>query len=208
MSCPLLALRLGKYWFLCPMRLCCTSEDEWNGFIAIWFLLLKQANNGKTLEYGDRSTVTIYTQNDNYSQYYVLWARCVLLGLFFQSATSSAADQLLILLLAWRAGPSPIPPSWVDPISLRVQAPTCFLIGYRFRIFLYVYDQNGPLAPILRQRWCSLMYDVYLTCIDDDGSCIMGLKLLGTLFDPCRLAYLTYTSNDCVRPRLIMNFPT
>ncbi len=32
--------------------------------------------------------------------------------------------------------------------------------------------------------------------------------LLGTLFDPCRLAYLTYTSNDCVRPHLTMNFPT
>jgi hypothetical protein len=32
--------------------------------------------------------------------------------------------------------------------------------------------------------------------------------LFGTLFDPCRLAYLTYTSNDCVRPHLTMNFPT
>jgi hypothetical protein len=32
--------------------------------------------------------------------------------------------------------------------------------------------------------------------------------LLGTLFDPCRLAYLTYTLNDCVRPLLTMNFPT
>ncbi len=32
--------------------------------------------------------------------------------------------------------------------------------------------------------------------------------VLGTLFDPCRLAYLTYTSNDCVRPLLTMNFPT
>jgi hypothetical protein len=32
--------------------------------------------------------------------------------------------------------------------------------------------------------------------------------LLGTLFDPCRLAYLTYTLNDCVRPHLTMNFPT
>jgi hypothetical protein len=25
----------------------------------------------------------------------------------------------------------------------------------------YVYDGNRPLAPILRQRRCSLMYDVY-----------------------------------------------
>ncbi len=26
---------------------------------------------------------------------------------------------------------------------------------------LYAYDSNRPLAPILRQRWCSLLYDVY-----------------------------------------------
>ncbi len=40
---------------------------------------------------------------------------------------------------------------------------------YWFRISLYVIDRNRPLAPILRQRWCSLMYDVYLTCIDGDA---------------------------------------
>jgi hypothetical protein len=39
-------------------------------------------------------------------------------------------------------------------------------------------------------------------------TCSYGTILLGTLFDLCRLAYLTYTSNDCVRPRLTMNFPT
>ncbi len=32
---------------------------------------------------------------------------------------------------------------------------------YWFRISLYVYDRNRPLAPILRQRRCSLIYDVY-----------------------------------------------
>jgi hypothetical protein len=37
-----------------------------------------------------------------------------------------------------------------------------------FRISRYIYDCNRPLAPILRQSRCSLMYDVYLTCIDDD----------------------------------------
>ncbi len=26
---------------------------------------------------------------------------------------------------------------------------------------MYVYDHNRPLAPIVRQRRCSLMYDVY-----------------------------------------------
>jgi hypothetical protein len=39
---------------------------------------------------------------------------------------------------------------------------------YWFQISLYVSDRNRPLAPILRQRWCSLMYDVYLTCINGD----------------------------------------
>jgi hypothetical protein len=39
---------------------------------------------------------------------------------------------------------------------------------YWFRISLYVYDRNWPLAPILIQRLCSLMYDVYVTCIDGD----------------------------------------
>jgi hypothetical protein len=35
-----------------------------------------------------------------------------------------------------------------------------------------------------------------------------GTWMLGTLFDPCRLAYLTYTSNDSVRPPPAMNFLT
>jgi hypothetical protein len=39
---------------------------------------------------------------------------------------------------------------------------------YWFRISLYVYDRSRPLAPILKQRRCSQMYDVYLTCIDGD----------------------------------------
>ncbi len=39
---------------------------------------------------------------------------------------------------------------------------------YWFWISLYVYDRNRPLAPILRQRRCCLMYDIYLTCIDGD----------------------------------------
>ncbi len=32
----------------------------------------------------------------------------------------------------------------------------------------YVYDGNRPLAPILRQRRCSLMYDVYWLALDND----------------------------------------
>jgi hypothetical protein len=52
-------------------------------------------------------------------------------------ASSSAADQLLILLPAWRAGLS-IPPSRVEPISLRVQAPSCFFVSYRTTILIYL----------------------------------------------------------------------
>ncbi len=40
-------------------------------------------------------------------------------------------------------------------------------IGYIYPF--YVYDGNRPLAPILRQRRCSLMYDVYsIDFLDDD----------------------------------------
>jgi hypothetical protein len=45
--------------------------------------------------------------------------------------SSSADDQLLILLSAWGAGTSPIPPSWADPISLRLQIPLLFSVGYK-----------------------------------------------------------------------------
>ncbi len=40
----------------------------------------------------------------------------------------------------------------------------------------YVYDCNRPLAPILRQRWCSLMYDVYWLALDDDEIEIPGIQ--------------------------------
>jgi hypothetical protein len=70
--------------------------------------------------------ITVYIQNGSFSQW--LHTLCngssCHAGLLFQSswllhesvAPSSAADQLLILLPAWRAGPSSIPPSRVDPI--------------------------------------------------------------------------------------------
>ncbi len=47
--------------------------------------------------------------------------------------SSSAGDQLLILLSPWGAGPSPIPPTRVDPISLRLQAPSHFFVGYNYK---------------------------------------------------------------------------
>jgi hypothetical protein len=43
---------------------------------------------------------------------------------------SSAGDPLVILLPAWRAGPSPIPPTRVDPISLGFQAPSYLSVRY------------------------------------------------------------------------------
>ncbi len=48
---------------------------------------------------------------------------------------------------------------------------------YWFRISHYVYDCNRPLAPIRRQRQCSLMYDVCLTCIDDDDEQVLHVLL-------------------------------
>jgi hypothetical protein len=59
--------------------------------------------------------------------------------IFFQSslslheavASSSAGDQLLILFPAWGAGPSPIPPTRVDPISLRLHEPSRFSVGHK-----------------------------------------------------------------------------
>jgi hypothetical protein len=70
---------------------------------------------------------------------------CCHTGLVFQSSwlphesvvSSSAADQLLILLTAWRAGPTPIPLPRVDPISLRVHASSRSLVSYTF------IDYNG-----------------------------------------------------------------
>jgi hypothetical protein len=81
--------------------------------------------------------------------------------------------------------PSPSLSSWISSTDIVSEVPqwsyqlvlrnSClavcllFRLGeYWFRISCYVYDPNRPLAPILRQSRCSLMCDVYLTCIDDD----------------------------------------
>ncbi len=85
----------------------------------------------------------IYIQNGNYSQY--LRTLCTMgplchAWLFFPSslllhkavASSSAGDQLFILFPALRARTSPIPPTWVDPISLRLQAPSHFSVKHKY----------------------------------------------------------------------------
>jgi hypothetical protein len=115
-----------------------------NGFIAIWFILLKQSKQGGEIQNMMLwNIIAVYIQNGHYLQW--LHTLCTMgpschARLFFQSswslhesvAPSSAADQLLILLPAWRARPSPIPPSQVDPISLRVQAPSRSFVGYNY----------------------------------------------------------------------------
>ncbi len=55
--------------------------------------------------------------------------------------------------------------------------------------------------------WPFLQGSTTVPCCKSTDPCFNPV-VLGTLFDPCRLAYLTYTSNDCVRPHLTMNFPT
>jgi hypothetical protein len=47
-----------------------------------------------------------------------------------------------------------------------------------------------------------------LACVLHCANCFGIHSVLGTLFDPCRLAYLTYTSNDSMRPPLAVNFLT
>ncbi len=69
------------------------------------------------------------------------------LSLHKAGASSSAGDQLLILVPAWRAGPSPIPPTWVDPISLRLQAPSCFSVGNRRKCCRRIYQQASFPRP-------------------------------------------------------------
>jgi hypothetical protein len=43
------------------------------------------------------------------------------------------------------------------------------------------------------------LYNYFMTG-EDDKSIFSIPGMLGTLFDPCRVAYLTYTSNGSVRP--------
>jgi hypothetical protein len=127
----------------------CDERDEHihqrmnaNGLLLYDLFSWNKAN--KTVRYLNTvswNIVTVYIQNGNYSQ--KLRTLCMMgplchAGLFFPSslllngsvAPSSAGDQLLILLPTWRAGPSPIPPTRVDPISLRVQASSPFFVGY------------------------------------------------------------------------------
>ncbi len=95
----------------------------------------KAKQDGEVLNIVSWKIITVCIQNSNYSQR--LHTLCTMgppchVGLFFQSswllhksvAPSSAADQLLILLPA-------ISPSQVDPISLRVQAPSLFFDDYK-----------------------------------------------------------------------------
>jgi hypothetical protein len=120
------------------MRQWRTSEDECKWFIAIWFILLKQSKIRQwDIWIWCHGTLLLFTYkmviiHSNY----VLCARWVLFVMLDSSSHLPCCSMrvlpppLLILFPAWRAGPSPIPPTWVDPISLRVQALSCFSIGY------------------------------------------------------------------------------
>jgi hypothetical protein len=147
-----------------------------NGFIARWFILLKQSKtDGKIFEYGVMKHYYYLHTKWYYSQW--LHTLCTMgpschAGLFFQSSRSlleycpclsSAADQLLILIPAWRTGPSPIPPSRVDPISLRVQAPACFFVGYNDSLPIYPPPACPPMYILF--DWLAQQVCRFSTCL-------------------------------------------
>jgi hypothetical protein len=77
---------------------------------------------------------------------------------------------------------------------------------YWFRISHYVYDCNRPLAPILRQSQCSLMYDVYLTCIDDDEQVLhvkQDRKTWNTVQDQNLIFFFWTTNNEQWKSKII-----
>jgi hypothetical protein len=101
----------------------------------------KAKQDGEILQYGDTEhyyylhtkwqlfTVITYSVHDGYS------LSCQTLLLIFLDAPWEFCPLLCCwstayLAPAWRARPSLIPPSQIDPISLRVQAPSRFFIGY------------------------------------------------------------------------------
>jgi hypothetical protein len=55
---------------------------------------------------------------------------------------------------------------------------------YWFRLSHYVYDCNRPLAPILRQSRCSLMYDVHW--LEDDIARFDSWRYIDSVSDICR----------------------
>jgi hypothetical protein len=137
---------------------CCTLEDECKWFvIGIWFIILKQTINVRCLIVFTLDTITIYIQNNDHSQYYVLCAWWV----FDNTSDSSCclpdcpmgvSSPPLLLKTAYlaphlvdQAPPRPLP--WVDPISLRVH------------VFTYSPDQYSYIGTKMSQQsWTKNMW--------------------------------------------------
>jgi hypothetical protein len=135
-----------------------TSEDECKWFIAIWFILLKQSK-ARWLDTWIwwHATLLLFTYkmviiHSNYG----LCARCVLFVMLDSSSSLPGCSmELLLLLCCWstayiaprmegRALPHSPHPGW--PISLRVQAPSRFFVGYTAMWLLtshYIPEQDG-----------------------------------------------------------------
>jgi hypothetical protein len=83
-------------------------------------------------------------------------------------------------------------PNKKDVLQEGIVSPSANTTGdYWSHTPFYVYDCNRPLAPILRQRWCSLAYDVYWLA---RWLLFLGIEIHGT-HSRIRTEYLQNNTN-------------
>ncbi len=127
---------------MCPTRQCCTSEDECKWFYChmIYSPETKQKQDGEILNMVSWNIITIYIQ----MVLFTVITYSVHDGSFLSRRTLPpvflvAPWECCPLLCCWSTAylapclegrALPHSPSRVNPISLRVQAPSCFFVGY------------------------------------------------------------------------------
>ncbi len=133
-----------------------------------------ETKQNKTVRYLNMvswNVITIYIQNGIIHSDYILCARWVLLVTPDSSSSLPGRSMrvlpppLLLINCLSRSplggpGPPPFPLPWVDPISFRVQAPSCFFVGYtpfisifyRSYCILYIIASAAPQVAS-NQSW-------------------------------------------------------